>query len=307
MNPALEPAAQYQATRDLAVVIPAFNEARSIDAVLVALLKQQTESFDFDVIVVDTGSEDDTCARVRTHPVILLQVSERSSYVARNAGVRASKASRFAFLDADCIPDPGWLQNLLAVANAEASDYVAGRIENDVLIDNLGNHLLACRTDAEVRRRGALQGNVAGGNMLVHRRVFERIGLFAEVRSGADIRQSQLAQAAGFKIAYATEARVRHQCDLSNWDYLARRVRIRRGQAAHGSRTSLSAVLSSMPWRPGWSEAKRCSRQVGKPIIPMFLFLWLERWADFVGALLGAVDARRVRRVTGSGIQEVNP
>lgn len=281
----------------VSVIIPAFNESRWIDATLAALLAQEARELDVDICVIDTGSTDATCERVQAHPVSLLRVEERSSYVARNAGLQASTAELFAFLDADCIPQPGWLQALVDCARHSGSDYVAGRIENEIVVDNLGNQLLAYRTSADVRRQSVAAGNVAAGNMLVHRRVFDRLGPFEPLRSGADILHSQRAIAAGFWIDYAANAVVRHQCDLSNLDYLRRRFRIRRGQMlSRGGSNPAMTALRAFPWRPGIRESARVAAFTGRPKLGVLAFLWLERWAEFCGTLVGMRDRARLSR-----------
>jgi glycosyltransferase involved in cell wall biosynthesis len=256
-------------------------------------MAQQVEPLDFEILVIDTGSSDATCAIVRAHSVVLLEVDAHSSYVARNAGIERARGEYLTFLDADCVPVLGWLEALLERAWQEEVDYVAGRIENEIVVDNMANRLLALRTSADIRRRNVLAGGVAGGNMMIHRRVFDRIGPFDIRPSGGDFLQSKRALDAGFRISYAEKAIVRHQCDLSNGDYLARRVRIRRGQAGHAaSCSSVWRTIFAIPWRPGFREAANIARSIGKPTASVFAYLWLERWANYVGAVAGVIDRR---------------
>jgi glycosyltransferase involved in cell wall biosynthesis len=272
------------------VVIPACNEARWIGATLAAVFRQTDPGADFEVIVVDTGSTDATRDLAREQPVQVLETPVRSSYVARNLGIAAARGEFLVFLDADCIPEPGWLQALVRAARSDG-DYVAGRIENDVVVNNLANRILAHRTSANARRRNSEAGGVAAGNMLVHRKVFQQFGLFPEVQSGGDVFLSRRAAEAGVRLAYAAEAVVRHQCDLDNLDYLRRRFRIRRGQARLLRNTGAArAVLASFPWRPGWSQSGRMARATETPRLPMFVFLWLERLMEFCGSLLGTME-----------------
>lgn len=282
---------QPENTQCISVIIPTFNEARWIGTTLAKVLEQRVDSLDIEVFVIDTGSSDRTRDIVRSHAVSLLEVAERSAYVARNAGIASARGEYLVFLDADCFPEPGWLQALLELAKRDAVDYVAGRIENDIVVDNLGNRLLAYRTSADVRRQNVMAGGVAGGNMLIHRRVFDRIGPFAIAPSGGDILQSKRAVDAGFKIGYAENAVVRHQCDSSNCDYLVRRVRIRRGQAAHAvSRSSLWRTIFTVPWRPGYREAARIAGVVAKPTVLVLAYIWAERWAEYFGSVTGSFE-----------------
>ncbi|MBZ0087652.1 MAG: glycosyltransferase family 2 protein [Thermomonas sp.] len=275
----------------VSVIVPAYNEARWIEHTVRAVLAQQLgEDERIEVIVVDAASSDDTCDRVAAMPVQLLRSGQRSSYVARNLGIEAAEAELLAFLDADCIPDAGWLAALVGCSRREDAGYVAGRIENAIAIDNLANRLLAQRTSAEVRKSAALNGHVAAGNMLVHRKVFECLGPFEPVASGADIRQSRKALANGVRIAYAENAVVRHQCDLGTLDYLRRRYRIRRGQAAAipaGMRKPFAAVAQAL--RPGIGEARRMANSMNSGWWKVWPLLWAERWAEGFGWLAGSL------------------
>jgi len=276
----------------VSVIVPAYNEARWIEHTVRAVLAQQlSEGETFEVIVVDAASSDDTCERAASMPVRLLRSGRRSSYVARNLGIDSAKAELLVFLDADCIPDAGWLAALVGCSRREDAGYVAGRIENAIAVDNLANRLLAQRTSAEVRKEAALKGLVATGNMLAHRQVFERIGLFEPVSNGADIRQSRKALAHGVRIAYAEDAVVRHQCDLGTLDYLRRRFRIKRGQAAAipiDMRRMFMMVIRM--FRPGIGEARRMATLMNSRWWKVWSLLWAERWAEGFGWLVGSLS-----------------
>jgi glycosyltransferase involved in cell wall biosynthesis len=106
------------------VVIPAFNAARTIGSSIRSVL-QQTEQ-DFEIVVVDDGSTDDTveCARSFAADPRVRVISQRNKgpSAARNAAVAAARGSYVSMLDADDL----WLPEYLEVmgraldANADA-------------------------------------------------------------------------------------------------------------------------------------------------------------------------------------------
>ncbi len=61
--------AREKHTPRILIIVPAFNEAETIDAVLNAL---QAEVPECDVVVIDDGSEDSTATRVARHPGVIL-------------------------------------------------------------------------------------------------------------------------------------------------------------------------------------------------------------------------------------------
>lgn len=100
----------------LAVVVPAFDEARGIASTLDALRGQQDT--DVDVVVVDNGSSDGTGDLVRAYAKrwglsrwSVVVEPQKGTGAAADTGIRtaiAAGATHVARTDADCLPDPGW-------------------------------------------------------------------------------------------------------------------------------------------------------------------------------------------------------
>ncbi len=91
----------------ISVVIPALNEAKHIGAALTTL-QAQTYS-DYEVIVVDNGSNDGTSEVAKQFAVKVVTESRRGLLWAREAGRQAAQGEIIANLDADCLPPPDWL------------------------------------------------------------------------------------------------------------------------------------------------------------------------------------------------------
>jgi glycosyltransferase involved in cell wall biosynthesis len=87
------------------IVIPAFNRSSMIEAALDSVLKQTVT--DYEVLVVDDGSTDDTVAVARrfaekfSQPVRILTQPNAGPGVARNTGIQNSTGEYVAFLDSD--------------------------------------------------------------------------------------------------------------------------------------------------------------------------------------------------------------
>lgn len=87
---------------EVSVIIPTFNRARMVVRAVASVLYQT--SADYELIVVDDGSRDDTQGRLRPfRDKIISLVHPRNMGVsaARNTGIRAARASLVAFLDSD--------------------------------------------------------------------------------------------------------------------------------------------------------------------------------------------------------------
>ncbi|MCI4334671.1 MAG: glycosyltransferase, partial [Thermoplasmata archaeon] len=111
----------------VSIVCTVRNEARNLPSMLESLLLQQPP---FEVILVDALSHDGTADYAREfaaeHPG-LLRVIERygSRGIGRNTGAGEARAEWIAFIDGDCVADPGWLAALRR--GFARSDVVAGR------------------------------------------------------------------------------------------------------------------------------------------------------------------------------------
>lgn len=98
-EPAQTAASAPPAAVPASVIIPARNAATTIARTLQAL---QTLPADWELLVVDDHSSDDTAAVVRRHGVRLLPShGVRSDYAARNTGAAAARGSWLVFVDAD--------------------------------------------------------------------------------------------------------------------------------------------------------------------------------------------------------------
>ena len=114
----------------ISVIVAAYNAAATIDQALGSALAQ-TER-DFEVLVVDDASTDDTAAIVaaRTDPRIrLLRAPVNGGPgAARNLGLAAARGEWIAILDADDRFRPERLERLLLLAASSAADMVADNL-----------------------------------------------------------------------------------------------------------------------------------------------------------------------------------
>ncbi|MGQ0794419.1 MAG: TIGR04283 family arsenosugar biosynthesis glycosyltransferase [Deltaproteobacteria bacterium] len=84
----------------LTIVIPTYNEGANIESALAALF--DVASMEDEIIVVDGGSQDDTCRIVLRHPTrVRLVASAKGRARQMNAGARESKGDFILFLHAD--------------------------------------------------------------------------------------------------------------------------------------------------------------------------------------------------------------
>jgi glycosyltransferase involved in cell wall biosynthesis len=119
----------------VSVVTPTFNRPDRAERLLDALADLEDPGGPFEVLVVDNGSVDDTTERLRARaatspfPLRPLRVEvNRGPARARNLGWQEAAAPLIAYIDDDCLPEPGWLAAGVRALQADpARGVVQGR------------------------------------------------------------------------------------------------------------------------------------------------------------------------------------
>jgi GT2 family glycosyltransferase len=97
----------------ISVVVSVHNGEGSIRDCLGALLSQDYRGRK-EIIVVDDGSTDRTAAEVRKfRKVKLVSQTHKGPAAARNLGIRHAAGEIILFTDHDCVPERGWIREML--------------------------------------------------------------------------------------------------------------------------------------------------------------------------------------------------
>jgi len=95
----------------VSVIIPTYNASKTIDLCLASILKQDFP--DYEVIVVDDGSSDDTREKIKKYRVRLISKVHMGTPAARNTGFKASKGDILVFVDSDCVAKEDLIAKLI--------------------------------------------------------------------------------------------------------------------------------------------------------------------------------------------------
>jgi glycosyltransferase involved in cell wall biosynthesis len=237
----------------VSVVIPAYNAAWCVRKAIDSVLAQ--DFGDFEMIVVDDGSTDDTASVLASYGDRLRVVSQRNGGLssARNAGIAAARASLVAFLDADDWWLPGKLTHQLELMHQRPEvgfSSTAARVEAPD--GRLLNLWAAPRWQGSflVHLFGA-NGDVAGSGsaVIVRRDLLDRVGGFdVKLRSLEDIDMwMRLAAVTGY--ACIEEALV---VIVKRSDSMSRNLDVMRDAAVRVMRKNrplLPAALQGAYWR----------------------------------------------------------
>lgn len=162
------------------VVIPVWNNGRTIAAAIRSVCSQRPAPID--IVVIDGGSEDDSATLAASFPgVRVIAQAGRGLAAARNQGIRAVAGEAIAFCDADDYWTDGALAARLDHLYAEPCCGAVIGLAETVLIGS------DTATPQQASRLGRVTPGYTPGALIVRREAFEAIGQFDETLAiGAD-------------------------------------------------------------------------------------------------------------------------
>ncbi|TVR15935.1 MAG: glycosyltransferase [Balneolaceae bacterium] len=192
----------------VSVIVPVKNASDTIDEFLTALKSQNWSGNQFEIIVVDNGSVDDTISRVEKYPVRLFFESNKSGpYSARNLGISYAKGNIIALTDANKIPEQNWIKKGVKALASNNAGLAAGKITFEISEESSSSEVYDALTYNNNKKLVEEEGAATTGNLFFYRDVYDQIDGFPEnIRSGMDIWWTKKAVKCGFKLVYSEDA-----------------------------------------------------------------------------------------------------
>lgn len=212
---------------EISIVIPNFNGLRFLADCLGSLEMQRASAPEFDVIVVDNGSQDGSVALIeRDWPQVqLIALATNTGFChAVNVGIRASQTPYVILLNNDTKVLPGFVQQLFnAISQDEKIFSVSSCMlmwDRPELIDDAGDQYCALGW-AYGRGKGKAEADYStpksvfsacGGASIYRKSVLNEIGLFDELHFAylEDLDIGYRARIYGYENRYEPTARVIH-------------------------------------------------------------------------------------------------
>lgn len=165
----------------ISVIIPTYNRARSLKKAIDSVLAQSHR--DFELIVVDDGSDDNTADLVEsyTHDIVYLRQENRGPAAARNRGVEKARYNLLAFLDSDDWFADNKLSIQLKTMQQNPSYYISHT--NETWFRNgkiLNQKLKHKKNSGDIFGQSLKLCAVSMSTVMLHRKIFERYGFFDE-------------------------------------------------------------------------------------------------------------------------------
>ena len=175
------------------IVIPAYNASATIERAVGSVLAQSSP--DFELIVVDDGSTDDTAAlveRIADPRIRIVRQKNAGEGAARNAGIAAASNEWVALLDADDF----WFEDHLAELDRLKRDHPnAGIVASGLIVVPSGKPAArrgrrrghASREVRFFREVGRATNPLSASSIALRKSALDKIGGYRDFPSGSDM------------------------------------------------------------------------------------------------------------------------
>ncbi|MGO4891716.1 glycosyltransferase [Flavobacterium sp. W21_SRS_FM6] len=237
----------------VSVIVPVYNDEYRIIKCIEALKKQTLDAADYEIIIINNASNDNTQNILNSiEGIIKLDCPVPGSYAARNMGINSAKGEYLAFTDSDCIPDPDWLRQMLSsTLNALPNTIVAGQV--DFFIDAEKNTeqeaLLFERHFSMDQSKNVENGQCITANLLCEKELFDRVGPFnQQLKSGGDVDFTKRVSQSIGQIILNPNAVVRHP-SRNTAELILKRRRVIGGSWDKSFKSKHFRGLLTLSWR----------------------------------------------------------
>lgn len=240
---------------DISIIIPVFNKLEYTKYCLDYLYKNTSNKYNWEVILIDNGSNDGTEEFIQEYFLSKEKFSFiRNSYnlgfaKACNIGIKSRKGKDVILLNNDTLPLTNWLEAIMEEIEADNQIGVAGSCllyPNTDLIQHIGvkigtedgktiapYHNSRFEKLSSINNQSKYVSALTGAVLYIKSLVIDKIGLLDEVYINGleDIDYCFKTLNAGFKIRYCAGSKLyhfesitdgRHKWDIQNWQRLNR-------------------------------------------------------------------------------------
>ena len=223
-NEAADTATHGAGGPEIAVVIPHYEDPMRLARCLEALAREDLSGVE--VVVVDNASPTapPPDALKAAHPFArFVTEPEKGAAAARNRGVAETVAPNLLFIDADCVPCPGWIA--AARRAVGAAPLVGGHVGtfDETPPPRSGAEAFEAVFAFDFKTYIERKGFSGAGNLLTTRAVFDAVGGFQGGVS-EDVEWTRRAVAAGHPLIYRADMAVVHPT-RQDWAALERKWR----------------------------------------------------------------------------------
>ena len=196
----------------VSIIIPTHNSEKTIELCIDSLVTQTYPRDQFEIIVVDDGSEDRTVDIAKRTGADLVVITEPCFQgKARNIGVTHAKSNFLAFIDSDCRANNSWIRTV--INELKPSCGISGPIKNgnpESLVA-WSEYFLEFVKFNEYKKRSSISF-LPGCNAAYTKEDYQRVGGFVEFESSEDILLGMALRNSGVNLYFIPEMTIEHLC-----------------------------------------------------------------------------------------------
>jgi len=246
----------------LSVIIASYNSEKTIEGCLSSLKNQRTDN-DFEIIVVDSSSDRTAEIIKQNYPWVKLYTFPERKFCgdARNIGISVARGDIIAFIDADCMADKNWIDEILK-AHQSSHLAIGGSMANGNPYSYVSwAHYFSEFSQWMPNKTTTWLADIAGANMSYKREVFEKFGHFIEGTYCSDTEFHWRLGQNGHQLQFVPSILVYHHNIDNLWRFL-------KHEYFHGRSFARVRIVSK-----NFSKLKRFLYMICFPLIAVKIFL----------------------------------
>jgi rhamnosyltransferase len=279
------------------VVVRTLNEARYLEELLQGISQQQTDKLECEVVLVDSGSTDQTLAIAEHHGCRILHINREQFSFGRslNMGCEAASGDILVITSGHCVPaSTQWLENLCQPLLDGVAQYSYGR-----QLGGPTSQFSECRVfnkyfpaTSRIPQEGFYCNNA---NAALLKTSWTRYRFNEELTGLEDMYLAQRLVRDGGKVAYVAEAPVYHH-HSETWPQVHRRFEREAIALQQIMPNVYVGLLDTLRYtlRSIWGDAIHAQRQ------GMLRHVWFNivryRYHQYMGSYSGNHDQRQLSR-----------
>ena len=222
----------------VSIIIPVYNDPSGLKETLDCLVAQVFPKDQYEIIVVDNGSTDNTFEignkyADQFHDTIqfVLENKVKGSYAGRNRGIAVSRGELLIFLDADVTVGSDYVEKVYDKFRNSNIDYLGCNVKMMIKKSSISsryNFIHGFNIENSINN----ENYTPTCNLIVKREVIDKIGNFdSRLEGGGDFEFGERVTSAGYRLDYAEDIILYHPT-RSNYKLLIEKaIRIGRGNA----------------------------------------------------------------------------
>ena len=284
----LQPTVIDLSRTSVSIVIRTLNEAEHLEALLQSIGAQEAKDLTFEVILVDSGSTDDTLAIAGRYGCDIQHIQREEFSFGRslNIGCEAARGEILVIISGHCVPtDKSWLQQLCRPILDERANYIYGR-----QVGGTNSHFSECRIldkyfpeDYNLTQGGFFCNNA---NAAIRRSDWEKYRYNEDLTGLEDMELAKRLIAGGGSVAYVAEASVYHYHN-ETWDRIKSRfereaiaLQAIMPQIHIRKRDLIRYIVTSIwyDWGNAWKQGIFVRRAIG-----IVQYRFYQYWGSYIG------------------------